>query len=357
MINKNLAAVVLNILSEVLPIFSLAFLVVACTTSPIKSTKLPDTLKIAQVSVDDDISREKLDLISKVLKLRLESKGYRVVSDLVNDYYQDSEHPEVNLTLDKGGANFGLGYWDTVSGEVEVATQSDLQDGEPTLLYSHEDSVSRRGGLIFNTGQVVTGLLSQISRFKDDAFSVLSSELTNKLLSGVEKLDTQPHKVTALNYQITLGQNGNIRVCADTPHPAFLQVSPEANFSLSKTAPNVSLATTTATTAQQCGSFDLSWIRKNLGSSRVVAIDTTGIIAHSRLTIPSQIACVGDIEAAIAKVDAATLNDLAKKCGKEMVVSSDKGKHTIQKFLSAKISPELFFQIMTPEYSSKIYQM
>lgn len=351
MINKKIKNMVALATYKLALLTPLALLTASCATAPLKTTKLPNTLKIAKVSVDDDISREKLELISKVLKLRLESKGYRVVSNLATKHYQDSSYPDVTLTLDKGGANFGLGYWDTVSGEVKVAKQSDLQ--KPSMLYSHEDSVSRRGGLIFNTGQVITGLLSQISRFKDDAFSVLSSELTSKLLRGVQNVETQPQKLTALNYQVTLGQNGNIRLCADTPNPAFLQISPEANFSLSET---INLTAITKG-AQQCGSFDLSWIRKNLGNSQVVAIDPTGIIAQSRLTIPPHISCINDIEAAIAKVEVATLKDLAQRCGKEMVVSSDKGKHTIQKFLSAKISPELFFQIMTPEYSSKIYQM
>lgn len=350
MINQKFKSIVAHTTFKLTP---LALLMASCATMPIKATKLPDTLKIAKVSVDDDISREKLDLISKVLKLRLESKGYRVVSDLASNHYQENKYPEVNLTLDRGGANFGLGYWDTVSGEVKVEEQRSLQRGDPQLIYSHEDSVSRRGGLIFNTGQVVTGLLSQINRFKDDAFSVLSSELTSKLLSGVKRLEKQPQKVTTLNYQVNFGQDGNIRLCAATPLPAFLQINPETNFSLNQTLEAVS----STTLKQRCGLFDLSWLRKNLNSSHIIAIDTTGIVAQSPLTIPSQIACVSDIEAAIANVDITTLSDLAKVCGKEMVVNSDKGKHTLQKFVSAKISPELFFQIMTPDYSSKIYQM
>jgi hypothetical protein len=142
-----------------------------------------------------DSVKQRTVLIEQQLANALRDTGYPVLAPLlVRSLCRDSVCAEgkqklinqygVNgfftLTLNSvQSTDFLAGYYNTISGSLR------LTDVQGTELLSTEHQESERGGLLFNSGQIVQGVLSQIENSSDSSFPQLAERFTRSIVRGL----------------------------------------------------------------------------------------------------------------------------------------------------------------------------
>jgi hypothetical protein len=149
------------------------------------NAQVPHHLALLPADYSVDIPRERVDLVRISLLQEMRNRNFIVAEDtLVSKVCSTPQCPErkrlaseymvdgfVTLTLESFSKNsFLAGYYNQLSGVVSI---SDVNNKE---LFALEHTQSERGGLIFNSGQVLQGIISQVKNTGDDAYRDLSQK-------------------------------------------------------------------------------------------------------------------------------------------------------------------------------------
>lgn len=205
------------------------------TTQLPKDTALPRSVALLPADYSVDIPRERVDTVRGALINALRNEGFVIVEDkvvnricsspacpekavLANEYLVDGF---VTLTLSSVSENnFLAGYYDSLSGEVVFQSR----DGAELIKAEHTERV--RGGLLFESGQVFQGIISQVKRSGDSGFESLAEKFAARIVGELPQVATPgaPSRQEGTEVALSAAQAewdspGSYKVCAQgTPH-------------------------------------------------------------------------------------------------------------------------------------------
>jgi len=120
-----------------------------------------------------------------------------------------------SLSIDSAARNnFLAGYYNAIHGRLV------LNDVEGTELLDVQHTESERGGLLFNSGQIFQGVISQIRNADEDAFATLADKFAHSVVSSIPRLShgdaiSAPDQPTISATSIEAERDGVYRVCAN----------------------------------------------------------------------------------------------------------------------------------------------
>lgn len=287
------------------------------------------------------VTQDRLDFLQTTLSSKLSSQGLTVVDQILvsqacesascTDRHKLTKEFGVNgfvvLSIDSiRRANFLAGYINSITGTLDV------QDSNGTKLISITQTEQERGGLLFNSGQLVQGVVSQVensgetsfTRLADRFIQTLVTALPLKTLSGVS---SQINNAAISDIKVRKVQPEVYEVCVNgTPNSAAHLVIKPKKTNLREVQPG-----------KYCGVLRLE--RKNLSSGELVAElrSPFGTSARSMVSLDTGDACLP--EDSIRLVKKGLLNRVEVDClalGNQALRSaqcSDKKLCTIGKLL------------------------
>lgn len=163
-----------RVISIVLLLLSLV-LATGCSSSkvvlPLQKAELPPDIYVDSIEIDQHIAREHSDLLEESIRASLVNKGY-----LITNAPPSSLRARVNISqLER--RSILLGHLNTISGRIDL--HDDM--GKPVLAVEHTEV--ERGGILFNTGQLLKGIQSEINNATFSAFTQWLRNFSNGLLS------------------------------------------------------------------------------------------------------------------------------------------------------------------------------
>ena len=279
-------------------LYCISILIAGCTDTIIKAPTLGasinGTIAVLPVSTASDIQREKLTYLQKAFSRELSSSGYSVLNektvnevcrtegcpertDLVHKYSVDN-FVEISLTSSEQ-ANFLAGYYNVVSGTVRLLNASNEQ------LLSIDHSENERGGILFNSGQVLEAFTSA-SRGFEDSSQELSDRFVKKVIAQLPKADQRVDRASGKPVEIKkievfpLGQS-RYRVCAEaTPGMTARLVLRGLKYPLRETRQG-----------SYCSVLLLALASQRSEVSRIVVESPYGLSKQKELTFPDSILC------------------------------------------------------------------
>lgn len=175
-------------------------------------------IAVLPVSYPSGVTRERAEYIRSALYSELKSSGFLVLdrqvvdrlcpdpscparAKLASDYMVES-FMEINLSS-VARNNFVAGFYNTIEGQIRLVDRN----GKEQL--SLKETESERGGLLFNSGQLLQGLISSAQNTKKDSFSLLAERFARTV---VDKLPSQ--RKVILNSDAVAVAVGKIEVSA-----------------------------------------------------------------------------------------------------------------------------------------------
>jgi len=190
----------------------------------LQAQPLPATLLLLPAKTDEVARAERISFIEDQVAASLENHGFRVV----RGFGAKCNGAECQLDISKASAqgvmvtarveietistnNFLAGYVNVLSGRLVL---SDLKGGE--LL--HSDYTQReRGGVLFHSGQLLQGVISQSQNAGDDGFNLLATKFAERVvaeLPAVAEQQTDDDEVVIRGVQMNQVRPHIYRVCA-----------------------------------------------------------------------------------------------------------------------------------------------
>lgn len=198
----------------------------ALSKSPLRTLAvLPPTAAAA--------SRERLAALREALENELSNSGFNIIDHgVVDTVCSDDACPRrheltakypldgfVQLTVRSAArTNFVAGYYNSISGELAITDT----EGLPLLTIEHTES--ERGGLLFNSGQLIEGVITQIRNSDDDSFANLAAKFAQTIVTHIPAPVGAPPSVAALEIEhamIAAESDSVYRVCFDGSARAF----------------------------------------------------------------------------------------------------------------------------------------
>lgn len=164
------------------------------TTKLSPNSEIPRQLALLPADYTAHIPRERIDLVRTSLLQEMRNRNFIVADDaLVSKVCSSPQCPErtrlsseymvdgfVTLTLESFSKNsFLAGYYNQLSGLVSI---SDVNNKE---LFALQHTQSERGGLLFNSGQVLQGIISQVKNTGDEAYIDLSQKFAQTVIEQI----------------------------------------------------------------------------------------------------------------------------------------------------------------------------
>jgi len=193
----------------------------------LESTKI-QTLAVLPAKADPDLRRERVEYVRQSIIRELVSSGFIVLDDsIVNRICVDADCAARAQLKEKykidglvaielkslSRVNFGAGYYNRIHGDVKFLTA----DSKELLDIDHTES--EKGGLLFNSGQVVQALIETYENSGDDSFNKLAERFAKTVVlrspapAGGAVL-TSLSDVNITQTEITPLGDSRYRVCA-----------------------------------------------------------------------------------------------------------------------------------------------
>ena len=173
---------------------------------------------ILPIDIKAQITKEERVLLESLLISRLKERGYVVLDPAFVDNFCGAESrcpgqleaisskylPDavVDLSVDSSfSLNIIAGYYNTLGGDLRV-----ISPNEGKLFYSVSHSESEKGGLVFNSGQVIQGLKESFASTGSPTFNRLAQKFTESLVFSLPRATTKIGEVrpSAPNFQYTI---------------------------------------------------------------------------------------------------------------------------------------------------------
>lgn len=219
------------------------------------------TVAVLPPRYNSGVQREKVDAIVNAVEAELKNKEYVVLAEsLVSRTCSAPECPERNTLAEKylvdafvavdvrsvSRNNFLAGYYNAITGKLT------LTDKDSNVLLDADETESERGGLVFNSGQVIQGLISQVENTEENSFGRLSAKFAETMVAKIPK----PKALAAAADSVTVALNTVktrkisplfYEVCADaTPNSLVSLIIDRARSTLREMSPG-----------KYCGTFFL----------------------------------------------------------------------------------------------------
>lgn len=151
-------------------------------------------IAILPIKPPSDLSREKLEILKQTISEELSANGYTVLDSSLSDRFCNESTCGDNLAFSKKyniqayvriedlsveRINALVGYFNYISGTLKIA---DPENAELGAVYT---KVSERGGLIFNSGQVIKAITSSAENTANLSFARLSKKFAWELIKNL----------------------------------------------------------------------------------------------------------------------------------------------------------------------------
>lgn len=280
-----------------------ALLCFASACSPKVTSRLPagSTLPahIALLPADYslDIPRERIDLVRGEIVSELRNHNFIVAEEkIVKSVCSSPACPErarlrsqylveafATLSIDSFSKNnFVAGYYNQLSGRLS------LLDPHGTELIAVDYTQSEKGGLLFNSGQIFQGIISQVNNSGDAAYQELASEFAK---SVVEQLPA-PVQTTAMAQREGLElalQSATAEWNSPTSYTVCLKGTPHSFASLLIGSNQATLRETSP--GSYCSAFS-ALVASTAGTPATVELRSVfGNSERRELTLPARSPC------------------------------------------------------------------
>jgi hypothetical protein len=199
------------------------------------SATLPTSVAVLPQNYDEeDIPRERVDLVYAAIKSELRNNRFVVVDNkLIQRVCSTPQCPERTQLVEKYGVdgfvtlkldsfsknNFLAGYYNALTG---LLTFSDIA-GKELVTVKHTES--ERGGVLFDSGQVFQGVIDQVSHSGDEVYGKLAARFAKTIvdtLPGASKAGSPETTDVALNVtQVRPLPPAAFEVCAEGTPASF----------------------------------------------------------------------------------------------------------------------------------------
>lgn len=143
--------------------------------------QLPVRALLLPLNTEVELTREHREAIDREMLAALRNRGY-LVGRLSQELQSKSDVSTVQLTLtDFRRDTVFAGYVNYIAGTLQVT------DGAGTVISESNYAESEKGGLLFNSGQVLVGLQSEVSNFRDEGFADWIEEFADGLARTLPK--------------------------------------------------------------------------------------------------------------------------------------------------------------------------
>lgn len=243
-------------LIQTLPGLLLCVALSSCGPKVIMSDTLkegsPKALAVLPVNYPSGVQRERVDYLRSALVSELKSRGFIVLDDsAVNLVCPDAECPNaselsskyladgyVTLHLDSVARNnFLAGYYNAITGKMT------LQDRNRRDLLEVSHTESERGGLLFNSGQLIQGVISQLNNSEKDSFARLADKFSKTLVSKIPRpkasqFEDEGNVVSIKSVRLTPSKAGAEDLCVSgTPQAMAFVLLPGQRSNLREVRP------------------------------------------------------------------------------------------------------------------------
>lgn len=154
----------------------------------------PRTVAVLPMEYPPGVTRERVQYIRESLLGELKNSGFTVLDDTITMRVCSSPVcPERAVLSEKYFAdgffalevasvsrnNFLAGYYNSIRGKLSLANR----EGKNLIVVDNTES--ERGGLLFNSGQIIQGVISQIRNADVDAFERLADAFVRTLVGKI----------------------------------------------------------------------------------------------------------------------------------------------------------------------------
>lgn len=225
-------------------LFLLLFLgLISCGPTIVKSPKLLENknpyIALVPSKTVDGISRERLQYISELVRLNLESKGYVLLTTEViqnncidlecsnigelSTLYHIGKIAHINLESSTD-IDILAGYYSSLTGELSI------EDAQGVSLYNSTHTERDSGGLILESGQVIQAIINQIRSGDESSVDKVSYRFVNALLREMPQAEnnsqTRASNLTLEKIETDKYLKGVTKICAiGTPEQSAWLVS------------------------------------------------------------------------------------------------------------------------------------
>lgn len=312
---------------------SLGMLLIGCSTqAKVKlqgGQAVPQTLAVLPSPYPSGVQKERVDYIRQGVSRELINQGYLVLDDqLVQSICRGVEcasrgelatkHGVMAFALvDVGSSSkndFVAGYYNAIKGMLSIT------DPAGGTLAQVEHTESERGGLVFNSGQVFQGIISQVNNYDDSRSNFLADRFARNLVSALPRItpttsseETESLVITSVDVTSTKG--GQSQVCAQS-QPGLMAslVTKLVRTGLRETRPGM-----------YCGIFRLDPKRYSLSRLAVEVRSPYGALARKEITAPDKQLC--DLQGRVRFVSDNGKNKVLIKCASfEPVITENIGE-------------------------------
>lgn len=178
-----------------------------------------------------NVTRERADYIYSAIAAELSAHGYRTIDETItnrlcaNGSCLGEKSPAsqlgvqafVDLKIESASrSNFIAGYYNAISGILSLKTPT----GNEVLRVEHTES--ERGGLLFNSGQLLRGLSTTADNSSPEAFNALADKFSKTIVSKLPAAKTTRRIESASTLSINKvalmrAANFSDELCIDAP--------------------------------------------------------------------------------------------------------------------------------------------
>ena len=166
------------------------------TVAPEFEKTKPKLVAFLGATAPEDIRAERVAYLTNAVRSAVQGRDYLLLDDsVVRKLCPNAECPERKQLAERYGVqafltlnvksvsrnNFGVGYWNSVHGVLSL-TQS---NGEELLAIDHSER--EQGGVVFQSGQVLQGIIEQVNNSGDDSYNKLADKFARTLALKLPK--------------------------------------------------------------------------------------------------------------------------------------------------------------------------
>lgn len=166
------------------------------TVSPAFESQKPKLVAFLGSNAPEDIRKERVAYLTNAVRSAVQGRDYLLLDDsVVKKICPTAECPDRKQLAERYGVqafltlnvesvsrnNFGVGYWNSVHGILSLSQPT----GEALLAIDHSER--EQGGVVFQSGQVLQGIIEQVNNSGDDSFNKLADKFARTLALKLPK--------------------------------------------------------------------------------------------------------------------------------------------------------------------------
>lgn len=279
------------------------FVLLSAGCGPTIRTKLPldapMPMRLALLPADYsvDIPKERISLVQSSVLSELRNRNFIVADEkVVQSVCSSPSCPErttlskdylidgfVTLSINSFSKNsFLAGYYNLLTGSLSI---SDV-NGKEVFALDHTES--ERGGILFNSGQIIQGIISQVNNVGDSAYKELSSQFAKTIVSYLPTATNSSSADAASDLSVTI-QSATARWTSPSSYLVCITGSPHSLASVLIGTQKTSLREIKS--GYYCGAFSPLVATSASNSSFVELRTAYGNSIRQPITLPSTHPC------------------------------------------------------------------